>query len=237
MAITLTLDDTLAFSDLRVFLERAARVDDTATRLVANNGVLAVYVGVLFPVGLLDSTPTVLGLRTWRIAEGESCDAVVPVRSILDRLAHIAVPDPTESEASKPVRVPIPPMTTAVSWAGITPPRGGWERVGSITSSELGAAAQAGIAEVAEVVPSGTGEQLIRKVRSEVWGRPLAEGSSLPAGAGFAATALGFISDAPVRSVSAAVRAARDAEEVPVFKSETWQRVSLRRGHLLVRVR
>ncbi len=242
MGFSLTLDDTFALSDLRVFLERAARIDDTATRLIAKDGVVAVYVGVLFPSGLFDSTPTVLGLRTWRIAPDETFDTVVSIRSILDRIARVELPEVSEGSVAGPISVPIPPMTTTVSWAGIAPPRGGWDQTGLIDITDLRDAAHAGIDEVANAVPNNIGESIVRKVRGEVWGRPVADGARIPTGAGFAAVALGFISDKPDlsrpgRGMQAAVRDAREAGGVPVLTSGTWQRISLQRGHILIRNR
>ncbi|MFC4224563.1 hypothetical protein [Lysinibacter cavernae] len=231
MALSFTLDDSFAFSDFRVFLERAARVDDTATRLVAGGGVLAVYVGVLYPSGLLDSTPTVLGLRTWAIAPDVDFDVVVPVRSILDRLAHIEVAEQQPGEIGVPVAVGVPPMTTTVSWAGILPPRGGWERSGTVQAAQLVDAAELGIAEVAKAVPTDVGEHIIRKVRGEVWGRIVPDAEvPVPAGAGFAAVSLGFTPDARGRGPKAAIDGM-----TPVFTAGNWQRLSLKRGHVLVR--
>ena len=41
MTDTLHLDDTRTLADLRVYLQRAARIDDKAVRLIAGGGTLA----------------------------------------------------------------------------------------------------------------------------------------------------------------------------------------------------
>ncbi|GAA3586830.1 hypothetical protein GCM10022198_07980 [Klugiella xanthotipulae] len=233
MANSFTLDDTFAFSDFRVFLERAVRFADATVRLVANHGVLAAYVGVLAPAGLLDRTPTVLGLRTWGIRAGEVSDSVVSVRAVLDRLARTSGPwgeGQGDDGGDGGIRVPLPVVPATASWAGVTPPRGGWEHVGSISEVDLRVAAEAGIAEVATAIPGGMGEILVRKARSEVWGRPLPQHPALPAGAAFAAESLGFIPPALPGSLVGAV-----GGHAEVFTSGAWQRVSLSRGHVVVR--
>ena len=72
MSRTFTLVDSLALGDLHVYLGRAARVDDGSVRLIGGSGVLAVYVSVLHPSGLLDERPTVLGLRTFALTDARS---------------------------------------------------------------------------------------------------------------------------------------------------------------------
>ena len=101
MSRTFSLVDSLALSDLQTFLGRAGRVEDGSVRLICGSGVLAVYVAVFYPVGLHDDTPTVLGLRTYALATqdrpeaADPFDAVVPVRSLLDRLARLEAEPPT----------------------------------------------------------------------------------------------------------------------------------------------
>ena len=81
-----TLPTAAAAQDLSVLLGRAARLDDAAAvRLIADSGVLAMYVAVITPKGLLDRGPTVLGLRTTALLEG-SFDAVVPIASLQARV-------------------------------------------------------------------------------------------------------------------------------------------------------
>src|SRR3954469_9180994 len=91
MGSSFTLADTPTLDDLQVFLARAARIEEGSVRLIAGSGVLAVYIAVFYPQGLLDESPTVLGLRTVALVPAsdgtpDTFDAVVPVRSLLSRI-------------------------------------------------------------------------------------------------------------------------------------------------------
>ncbi|WP_199190343.1 hypothetical protein [Cryobacterium sp. N22] len=217
MSQSFSLSDSLSLGDLQVYLSRASRVEDGSVRLVSAAGVLAVYTAILYPRGLLDSSPTVLGLRTFALTEPVELDVVVPVRSLLDRLLRL---EAAVTDVDAPVTVTVPLQVSSVTWAGITPPRGGWTSHGSASPAVLEAAAREGIAEVASVIPTGTGEQIVQRVRSEVWGRPIEALDFVPSGAAFAAVSLGFLSaDEPVQ----------------LFETGPWTRLSTARGHILVR--
>ena len=220
MSQTFSLVDSFAVSDLQTYLSRAARVEEGSVRLIGGSGVLAVYSAILYPRGLLDQTPTVLGLRTFAIQSGAGFDAVVPIRSLLDRLARIGEAVAAGTTPDGPVEVRMPLEVSTVTWAGISPPRGGWRPVGETTFELLNETAKTGIAEVAEAVPTGTGEQLVQRVRAEVWGRPIDGLEYVPAGAAFAAESLGFL--------------AAD-EPVTILETGPWTRLTTRRGHTLVR--
>ncbi|EAR25563.1 hypothetical protein A20C1_04831 [marine actinobacterium PHSC20C1] len=220
MTGSFTLVDSLALGDLHVFLGRAARVDEGSVRLIGGAGVLAVYVSVLHPAGLLDQSPTVLGLRTFALTSQETFDAVVPVRSLIGRVESAI--EASQDTFGESVTVSLPMSVTTVTWAAITPPRGGWVAIDSVPSAVLEEAAREGIDEVAEAVPTGSGEAIVHKVRTEVWGRPLDEPDYLPAGAGFAAVSLGFLGD---------------DESASVYESGAWTRLTTKRGHVLVKRR
>lgn len=231
MSTSFSLVDSLALSDLQVYLSRAARVEDGSVRLIGGSGVLAVYTAILYPRGLLDQTPTVLGLRTFAIQPGVAFDSVVPMRSLQDRVARlseslVAVASETDESgaasetAPRPVEVRMPLEVSTVTWAGISPPRGGWRAVGETGFEVLDETARAGIAEVAEAIPSGTGEQLVQRVRAEVWGRPIEGLEYIPAGAAFAASSLGF---------------AAPGEPITIHETGPWTRLTTKRGHVLVR--
>jgi len=219
MSTAFTLQDSHSLDDLTTYLSRAGRVDDGSVRLIAGGGVLAVYVAIFYPSGLLDESPTVLGLRTFSLPEGETFDAVVPVGSLLQRLQNLkgALAD----DASR-ISVTLPMQVHTVSWAAISPPRGGWTPLDPTTGPVLDSVARAGIDEVATAIPTGTGEAIVHRVRSEVWGRPIPGLEHVPAGAGFAALSLGFLGD--------------DAE-VRIFETGPWTRLSTRRGHVLAKRR
>ena len=134
MSQTFSLVDSLSLGDLQVYLSRAGRVEDGSVRLIAGSGVLAVYVAVLHPSGLLDESPTVLGLRTFALTATDSFDAVVPVRSLLERLARLQseIVDPTAA-----VTVNLPMQVNTVTWSAISPPRGGWKVLDGVDGSAL----------------------------------------------------------------------------------------------------
>src|SRR5690606_22506544 len=90
---------------------------------IAGSGVLAAYVAVLYPVGLRDESPTVLGLRTFALTEVATFDAVVPLRALIERLVRL---QNAERERSQPVAVGLPIEVNTATWAAISPPRGGW---------------------------------------------------------------------------------------------------------------
>lgn len=207
----ITFQDAHAAADLRVYLARARLVDDTAVRLIAGGGVLAVYSAVLHPRGLLDASPTILGLRTFAESSGAVFDRVVAPAAIADRLAYVTGED---------VTIPLPADDVRTSWSGIAPPRGGWERVGALSSLALELAARDGAGEVARAVPDNAGDLIVQRVRSEVWSRPLDGQSLVPSGIAFAAGSLGFLVG---------------EEEVPLYASGAWLRASPVRGHVLVR--
>lgn len=217
MERTLTLPDATALADLTTYLSRADRVDRASVRLIAGGGVLAVYTAVLHPGGLLDETPTVLGLRTVRVSDDQVFDVVVPIASLVARLES-AVTDPDGT-----VLVGVPAEVATVTWAGVAPPRSGWQAVDRVLASSLAEVARAGIVAVAEALPNDAGEAIVRRVRAEVWGRPMPDAEHVPSGAAFAAQSLGFLGDAE--------------EEIPVYESGPWTRLSAHRGHVLVRRR
>ena len=219
MSREFSLVDSLSLGDLQVFLSRAGRVEDGSVRLIADGRVLAVYVAVLYPSGLLDESPTVLGLRTFALTETVVFDAVVPVRSLLDRLERRKN---ESADETAPVSVTLPTEVYTVTWAAISPPRGGWLQLDSTDSGLLERVARAGIEEVADAIPTGTGEQIVQRVRAEVWGRPIEGLEHVPAGGAFAALSLGFLGG---------------ADDVRIFETGPWTRLSTERGHVLIKRR
>jgi len=191
-----------------MFAQRAARLGDGSIRLRARAGTLAVTSAPLAPQTLLESTPTVLGMRFAPVDPELECDLVVDAAALT-----IGV----ESHA-----IALPESAVTAPWAGVSPPRGGWEPVTAIDASTLAARAQWGIAAVAEAVPDSAGDDVVRLIRAEVWGQSDAELADLPRGVAFAGFALGFIAG---------------EEAATVHRSGPWTRVSLRRGHVLTRTR
>lgn len=206
MSAQLLFPDPLAAADVLVFAQRAARLGDGAVRLRAQGGTLALTAATLAPQTLLEATPTVLGMRFVRVDPELECDLVVDASEL------VATTDPRA--------VGLPDAAVTAAWAGVSPPRGAWEPVSVIDASRLAARAQWGISAVAEAVPDAAGEDVVRIVRSQVWGRADDDVADLPLGVAFAAFALGFIAG---------------EETATVHRSGPWTRVSLRRGHVLTR--
>jgi len=207
---SLRFADPRDLADLRTYVTRAKSIEDGAVRLQAAGTVLAAYVCVLRPRTLGDATPTILGLRTSALAEEAEADVTVTLASVLDRLARSGADD---------VELPLPPSTVSESWAGIGAPRGGWEPLGEVPDAELKSVAEAGIAEVAGVVPEQAGAHMVAAARASVWGREMPGRQGVPAGAAFGAFALGFLGGGVHR----------------LFRNGRWYRLSGSRGHILVR--
>jgi len=218
--MALLLTETDAAADLDTFLGRAAALQDGSVRLLASGTVLAVYVPVLFPSSLLDDSATVLGLRAFAIepVDGE-VDAVVPVASLRARAA-------AATATGEGFELGLPTPVYSVTWAGVVPPRSGWSAAGSVGTGVLAAAAAKGIAEVAEAIPTDAGEAIVRSVRGLVWNEPIAGAEALPRGAAFAAEALGFL---PPDGAG--------QEQGALYGVGSWTRLTLPRGHVLVKRR
>ena len=241
-ALSVPDDGTLA--DLATYLGRASRVDPGgATRLVARGGVLAAYVSPVNGGG----GPTVIGLRVLRLAAprdgatghsaGEpdadqtavdttavdtaavdttAVDTTVPLAAMTDRLARV----PASGDGSV-VEVPLPPMLAKdATWAGVSPPRAGWQVVGAVARSLLLDAARDGVAAVAAGTPDGAGAAAVARLRAMVWGRDLPGVQGAPAGMAYAADALGFLGV---------------DEPVALYATGAWRRLTTSRGHVLAR--
>lgn len=208
----LVLTDPQAVADLRTYVSRARAADDGGIRLAATGPVLAAYVCMLQPKMLGESTPTILGLRTMALVEPARLDVTVPLAAVSDRLARMG---------DTGVELSVPPMTLNQSWSGISAPRGGWQQVADLSSAQLIEVARNGVREVAEIVPVNPGALIVNNARGAVWGR-LMEGmeTPVPAGAAFAAYALGFLTP---------------GHNVQLFAHERWLRLSSSGGHVLVR--
>jgi hypothetical protein len=202
----LRLVDAAALGDLGRFAARARALDEQgAIRLQAGGDVLAAWVGVLPGSGIL-AEGTVLGLRTFRLAEPSRCDVVVPLGAVTDRTARHGGSG----------ELPLPPTRAIASWSAVTPPRSGWEPVGEVPADELAETARTGLVEVgAAVRERGAAAGF---VRDRVWAREAVAG--VRAGGAFAAFSLGFL--AP-------------GSTVKVLRSNRWTRLTAAGGHVLMR--
>lgn len=173
-------------------------------RLQSADGVLVLTSAALAPQGLFDQTPTILAMRIVHADPELSCDLVV------DSL----------SEGASPVELQLPDTGRAPAWAGVAPPRGGWQHVADLPVSVISERAQWGISAVAHGSPEGSGEEAVRTLRARIWGEPDEDLLGLPRGVAFAAQAFGFISG---------------PEQVRMTESGRWTRLAFKRGHVLSR--
>ena len=215
MADTFSLPTLESAQDLLSFFGRARRVNDGSARLIAGDGFIQAYVGVLFPRGLLDRTPTVLGLRVARVMESPSFDVVVPLESLAFRIERAI-----DAHTDGPIEVSLPAQSPSIQWAAVTPPRDGWRRRLGVSTQVLSEAAKNGVSQVAEAIPENAGEAVVQKVRAEVWGQPLGKKKSIPWAAGFAADALGFVDD----------------KSLGVHSVDNWIRLTSKNGYVLVKI-
>jgi hypothetical protein len=209
------LADEQTATDMQAYLGRAKRLDpDGLVRLRAFGAVLAAYVAPIYSGNLMDSGPTVLGLRTCELAEPAELDALVPIASVQERLAKLLSDNETVEFKIQLLE------TQRAPWAGISPPRQGWESLGSINESRLTQIARDGIAEVAASLPESVGGPIAARIRGEIWGRGIDLESRVPTGAAFAAAGLGFLTE---------------NEEVGLYSAEGWVRLSSEHGHVLAK--
>lgn len=167
---------------------------------------MTVQTATLSAQGLLDATPTVLGMRVMAVDPQLVCDFVVAADSL--------TPGDTDTA------IALPESALSLAWAGISPPPAGWEFVGDLPASVMRTLAAEGIADVADLVPENSGEDVVRKVRAAVWG-PLSEQLfDAPHGVAFTADALGFL---------------HDDDPIHVFRNQRWTRFTMARGHVLSR--
>lgn len=211
-ASELALTEPQVVSDLRTFVGRARAAEDGAVRLQASGNVLAAYVRILGPRMLGEATPTVLGLRVMPLSIAAHVDTTVSLASMADRLARLEGDD---------VVLPVPPTTVTETWAGVLPPRSGWQPEGEVPTEVLRESAKQGVREIAETVPDSPGVIMVNAARAAVWGRPV-EGASagVPAGAAFGALVLGFLVP---------------GAQAGIFSNGRWTRLSTADGHVLVR--
>lgn len=202
--------DARVHADFGTFIARARHVSvDGAVRIQTLGPMLVLTVAVLDAAGLLGEG-RVLGMRIMPVAGGEPVDATVPIAAVSDRLAR----------ATSGTTFSVPPTTVRPPWAGVTPPRGGWERVGEVDCTELDRAAKQGIEAVARGVPEGAGSLAVEQLRRQVWGEPTDTVPPVPSGMAFAAHALGFT---------------HPGERASVTMHGPWTRLSTSRGHVLAR--
>lgn len=204
--------EAATLQDLNTYISRGRRINEQGIRLQAVGRVVAAWLPVMTPSTLTSQIPAVLGLRTMALAEASTADVTVELSSVSERLARM---NPAETS------LPLPPSRINAPWAAVTPPRSGWELMGTVRDSDLRASAEKGISEVAAAVPQSAGAHVVEQVRERVWKVPLEH--HVPAGAAFGSFSLGFLQD----DVSA---------ESTIHQHGKWVRLTSAGGFILARI-
>lgn len=201
--------DPRALADLATFIGRARKArPDGAVRLQRMGALLVTTVGVLEGHGLMGEG-AVLGIRVVPVVEGAPVDAVVSFTSVADRMARPGV-----------TALSVPPTTVSAAWAALSPPRSGWEPVGSLDGAEVDLIAAQGISAVAQGTPEGAGGPAVAALRRRVWGAMSDTVPPIVGGLAFGAHVLGFVGA---------------GMPVQVAANGRWTRLSTSRGHVLSR--
>ncbi|QMU68027.1 hypothetical protein [Streptacidiphilus sp. P02-A3a] len=194
------LADPREAADLGAFLTRLLRFDKgAAVRLQTANLGLALFARL--PLG--DSGP--LAVRTARLA-AEPTGAAAPVDVTLSAGQLLeAVGSGSELE--------LPPAITGPSWAGLLPPRGGWEHLRDLPTAPLRAAVSAAVTEFRRE----TDDQ--DALAESIWSRQV-DPSGLTLRALHAAQLVGLL---------------QQSDHVAVHRHPAWLRLSAPRGYVIVR--
>ncbi|MEU0931753.1 MULTISPECIES: hypothetical protein [unclassified Embleya] len=167
--------DAAAGTDLGGYLTRLLRYDRRAVvRVRADGSVLGTFGHP--PFG--EAASGVITLRTSELAEPATVDATVSAGQLLDAIADDA-------------SVRLPASVTGPGWAGMLPPRTGWERVAELAVLDLGREVAAGVAEFRSRTEPGMPRAEFDRIAADIWTRPLP--GRLPLRAAHAAQSFGFL--------------------------------------------
>ncbi|MEU3459927.1 hypothetical protein ABZ721_08205 [Streptomyces sp. NPDC006733] len=185
-------------ADLAAFLGRLVRWDKAAVvRLRSTEGVLAVFGQP--PFG------GVLAIRTASLREVRDLDATVSAGQLLEGIEEggsegSGAPSGGASGDGGDAVV-VPPSVTGPAWAGLLPPRGGWQRAAEFAPDDVRAAAKRLVGEFRSrtevLVPERRTRAELDALAEEVWSRPVGD-TVLPMRAVHAAQALGFLREGGV---------------------------------------
>ncbi|MDJ0340071.1 hypothetical protein QMK19_06260 [Streptomyces sp. H10-C2] len=181
----LLLAGTGEAAGLAAFLSRLIRWDKAAVvRLRSERGVLAVFGQP--PFG------GVLAVRTAALREILDLDATVSAGQLLEGIEKASAEGGIEDGGL----VVVPPPVTGPPWAGLLPPRGGWQRIADLAPRDVRAAAEQVVSEFRTrtevLVPERRTRAELDALAEEVWSRPFGD-TVLPVRAVHAAQALGFL--------------------------------------------
>lgn len=209
-------------AEVAAFLGRLVRWDKTAVvRLRSAEGEPALGVFGHPPFGGVLAVKS-LALRGGGI--GEAVDATVSAGELLESVASAA--DGGEFT--------IPPSVTGPAWAGLLPPRGGWQRVAGLDGAAVRAVAVRAVAEFRQrteaLVPERRTRAELDALAEELWTRPLPGGATgVTLRVVHAAHALGFLPPA------SGPRPSADDDPVAVLTAGPWLRLRTGYGSVAAR--
>ncbi|MFF1718773.1 hypothetical protein [Streptomyces sviceus] len=207
----LHLADESEAADLAAFLSRLLHYDrSAAVRLQGTGTALAVF-------GRPPSFE-VLAIRAVRLAK--------PYENGLDVTLDVTVSagELLESVDEGAGTAVVPAAVTGPPWAGVLPPRGGWQAVpGLPRPEELRALVHSGVAEfrsrTEELDPEARTRAELDRMGREIWSRTVGD-TRLPVRAVHAAQSLGFL---------------RPGDDLALFASGAWLRLRTPYGSIAVR--
>jgi hypothetical protein len=202
------------WAGLRAYLTRLVGLDDRgAVRLQGEATVLGVWGGppldvvTLRPVALAEPLPDPL-------------DTTVSAKRLLERLEAAApVPD---QDPSAGIPAELPATVSGPAWAGLLPPRSGWNQLAVVPAASVQDAVRVGIEAFrrrVDLLPEGDRPRAaLEVVAAEIWARPVVAG--VPLRAAHAAELTGLL--------------ARDGE-VRALESGPWVRLACPGGSVALR--
>ncbi|MCX4551052.1 hypothetical protein OG709_11510 [Streptomyces sp. NBC_01267] len=238
MTARLAFADAGEAADLAAFLARLihydraaavrlqARADGGTGRSTAGSGTAGS--GTEHGLAVFGRPPSfeVLAVRTARLAIPVELDVTVSAGELLESV------DESGGTATVPGAVTGPP------WAGVLPPRGGWQQLPGLPSPDaLRAAVAAVVAEFRTRTEALTAELRTRaeldRIGREIWSRPVGD-TGLPVRALHAAQSLGFLRPVRVAVPERPVETGRD-EPFALFGAGSWLRLRTPYGSTAVR--
>jgi hypothetical protein len=197
---------------LAAYLRRVVALDDrAAVRLQGAGGVLGVWAGP--PLDVLTLRPVALGAPLT-----EAVDVTVSGRRLLDQLEN---GDSTSPGTALGVDLPAP--VTGPAWAGLLPPRGGWEELATVPAAAVDDAVRVAVEgfrrRVEELGEDDRRSQpALEAIARQLWAQPVVAG--IPLRAAHAADLVGLLS--------------RDGE-VRAMRSGPWHRLGCPGGSVVLR--
>ncbi len=210
----LLLADAGEAADLSGFLVRLLRFDRAAAVRLQAVAAPTGPAGVLAVFGRLPLGGTgALAVRTVRL---ERLDAAADVTVSAGQLL--------ESVDDRAGTVGLPAPATGPAWAGLLPPRTGWQPLGAPPAVEVFPEVMAAVREFkerSEAVPEHHRTRaVLDALADEIWARPLAALPELPLRAAHAAYVMGFL---------------KPAAPLTAHRAGGWRRLSAPAGSIAVR--